>query len=179
MFLVGNRRSRHPASADVRQVRVQNCCSVIGLSPQGPSPFRSMSRACTLPLVPLLTNSSFQVDRLWLRTWRWPRGWWSFIEERDCILQWVNIFYNLVLQVTNKRSYVQGSPGISEITRGRSFFLSRPGHPPPPLLGQKRICQIYSEKNIYGFRIYYTWRTLCQHCVFIYALHRITTKHTC
>ena len=27
-------------------------------------------------------------------------------EERDRILQWVNIFYNLVLQVTNKRSYV-------------------------------------------------------------------------
>ena len=24
----------------------------------------------------------------------------------------------------------QGSPGISEITRGRIFFLSRPGHPP-------------------------------------------------
>ena len=44
----------------------------------------------------------------------------------------------------------QGSPGISEITRGRFFFLSHPGHPPPPLLGQKRICQEYSEKNIYG-----------------------------
>ena len=63
-FLTGNRRSRHPASADVRQVRVQNCCSVIGLSPQGPSPFGSISRACALPLEPSLTNSSIQVDRL-------------------------------------------------------------------------------------------------------------------
>ena len=81
LLLSGNRRSHHPASADVRQVRVQNCCLVIGLSPQGPSPFGSVSHVCALLLAPPLTNSSFQIDRLWLRTWRWPQEWWSFIEK--------------------------------------------------------------------------------------------------
>ena len=36
---------------------------------------------------------------------------------------------------------MQGSPGISEITRGRFNFFKA---------GQKQICQEYSEKNIYG-----------------------------
>ena len=59
----------------------------------------------------------------------------------------------------------QGSPGISEITQGR-FFFKAVQETPPPLLGQKQICQEYfkkniygsgicSKKNIYGFGIYY------------------------
>ena len=58
----------------------------------------------------------------------------------------------------------QGSPGISEITQGRFFFLSHPGHPPSP--GPKTDMSdifreniyrfgICSKKNIYGFRIYH------------------------
>ena len=71
-LLSGNRRSRHPASADVRQVRVQNCCSV---SPQGPPPFRSMSRACAVahqflnsgrpPVTPRLTLASGTTKLRW------------------------------------------------------------------------------------------------------------------
>ena len=53
----------------------------------------------------------------------------------------------------NKRTIRKGAPGFQK-SPGVDFFfkLSRT---PPPLLGQKRICHIYSEKNIYGFRIYY------------------------
>ena len=66
----------------------------------------------------------------------------------------------------------QGSPGISEITRGRFFFLSRPGHPPTP--GPKTdMSGIFREKHIW------IWYLLQDHCVFVYALCRITTKHTC
>ena len=81
------------------------------------------------------------------------------------VSRWINCLNPFRRAVMTLPScFIQGSPGISEITRGRFFFLSCPGH--PPLLGQKRICQIYSEKNIYrfgicskkniyGFRIYY------------------------
>ena len=57
-------------------------------------------------------------------------------------------FTSIVLG-TKRWSDIQGSPGISEITRGRFFFLSHPGHPPPPL-------SWYSKKNIYEFGIYYS-----------------------
>ena len=71
-----------------------------------------------------------------------------------------------------KLSLQQGSPGISEITRGRFFFLSRPGHPPSP--GPKTdMSEIFQEKHIW------IWYLLQVHCVFVYALCCITTKHTC
>ena len=80
---------------------------------------------------------------------------------------------------------VQGSPGISEITRGRFFFLSHPGHPPPPSPGPKTdMSGIFREKHIrirYLFqeKHVWIWYLLQEHYVFVYALHHITTKHTC
>ena len=78
---------------------------------------------------------------------------------------------------------IQGSPGISEITQGRFFFLSRPGHPPSPgpktdmsgIFREKhiRIRYLFQEKHIW------IWYLLQENCVFVYALRSITTKHTC
>jgi len=99
VLLSGKRQSHHPASANVHQVRVRNCCSAPKLSPQGPSPFGNMSCAfmhCPRSLTPHFRSTACDpVPDASLRDKEVlsKNAVQQTQEEQEHILPWVSSFY--------------------------------------------------------------------------------------